>query len=118
MAKKRKPSNSSDAIERKLNALAAAVLAMMEKRGQGAAQTFRDFDTRDAFNYPSPEMFSQNLAGDTVMEGPITEYAADVTGGKNGMASEVAGRAGDKYMQDVYRMILQNLAGGAKRNVR
>lgn len=128
MAKKRKPSNSSDAIERKLNALAAAVLAMMEKRGQGAAQTFRDFDTRDAFNYPSPEMFSENLAGDTVMEGPITDYANEVTNNRianpmasrfgDDMASEVANRAGDKYMQDVYRMILKNLAGGAKRNVR
>lgn len=128
MPKKRKPSDSSDAMQRKLNALAAAVLSMMEQRGQGARQTFRDFNYQDAFEYPSPKKFSQALGGDTVMEGPITDYANAVTNNMaanpgasrhgDDMAAEVANRAGDKYMQDVYNMILRSLAGNPKRGVR
>ena len=129
MAKKRKPSKSNydssfrqyrndDAIERKLNSLTKAVLAMMEQRGQGAAQTFRDFNYEDAFNFPSAEMFAENLQADTVMGGPITDYADEVTGSRRGMSTEVSQRAGDQYMQDVYRMIMKNLAGNPKRNVR
>lgn len=128
MPKKRKPSDSSDAMQRKLNALAAAVLSMMEQRGQGARQTFRDFSPQDVFEYPSPEMFSEALGGDTVMEGPITDYANAVTNNRaanpgasrygDDMAAEVANRAGDKYMRDVYSMILRSLAGNPKRGVR
>lgn len=109
MAKKRK---SSDAIERKLDALTNAVLAMMNRQGQGAAQTYRDFNQQDIFEYPSPQMFSDALAGDTVMEGPITDYAAEAAGGRSGLSGAVAGRAGDKYMQDVYRLMMKNLSGG------
>lgn len=121
MAKKRKSASSSDAIERKLDMLTAAVLRMMSERGQGAAQTYRDFSPEDAFEYPSPQMFSENLAGDTVMEGPITDYAAEAAGGRSAMSQNVAGRAGDKYMQDVYRLILANMrqgGGAAGRRVR
>jgi hypothetical protein len=118
MPKKRKPSDSSDAMQRQLNALAAAVLSMMEQRGQGARQTYRDFDPQDAFEYPSEEMFAENLQADTVGEGPITDYAAQVTGGRNAMSRAVADRAGNQYMRDVYSMILRSLAGNPKRGVR
>ena len=109
MAKKRKSSNSSDYIERQLNMLTAAVLAMMERRGQGASQTFRDFNPQDAFEYPSPEMFAENLQADTVGEGPVMDYADKVVGRRSGMSRAVGDRAGNRYMQDVYRLILQNL---------
>lgn len=115
MAKKRK---SSDAIERKLDALTNAVLAMMNRQGQGAAQTYRDFNQQDIFEYPSPQMFSDALAGDTVMEGPITDYAAQAAGGPSGLSREVAGRAGDKYMQDVYRLIFNSLGKNAGKGTR
>lgn len=120
MAKKRKVANTNDAIERKLNALTAAVLSMMQERGQGASQTFQDFNQQDVFENPSPEMFSSQLAGDTVMEGPISDYAADAVGKQGGMSREVAGRAGDKYMQDVYKLIMKNMGNtsGRKGSVR
>lgn len=119
MAKKR---NSSDAIERKLDALTNAVLAMMNRDGGGAAQNYRDFGTQSIFEYPSPQMFSDALAGDTVMEGAITDYAAQAAGGPSGLSREVASRAGDKYMKDVYRLIFnsigQNMGKGTKGMVR
>ena len=131
MAKKRKSNNSSDAMERRLNSLAAAVLAMMERSGQGARQTYRDFNPEDAFNYPSPQMFSQALGGDTVGEGSVSDFANEVTNNRaanpmasrfgDDMAAEVANRASDKYMQDVYRLILANMrqgGGAAGRRVR
>ena len=129
MAKKRKSSKSGydssfrqyrsdDAIERKLNSLTAAVLAMMEQGGQGPKQVFRDFGQQSALDYPSPEMFANNLQADTIMEGPITDFAEDVSGGRSALAGEVSWRAGDQFMQDVYNLLLSNLKKNARKGVR
>lgn len=109
MAKSKKRSKSpSDSIERRLNSLTAAVLAMMEQKGQGASQTFRDFTPDDIYG-KSAQTFSEQLGPDTVMEGPITDYADEVSGGRSGMSQNVAGRAGNKYMQDVYLKIIEDM---------